>query len=429
MNIRVIIASLATLLCAGCINQTYFGESTGANITAFTIEGAMDTKIEPLIDWHDVGTVTVTVPMSFYLDTLKVTNAECSQLAHFDSDPMLLTDFSKPVELWVTAESGVRKKWVITVSQQKVEQVQLPFSLFDQWIPAYTPEGVQMQIDGQPAYWPGNGKDNSPWQSSVQGNFFGSSLGITEFSTLPMPEPKQVELIKADYARLRTINAGNAAKLQGTGMAAGGLFTGNFVFNASLVLGPNKQPRKMMNTGVPFYSKPIGVSFEVRYQAGAQIMDGGLKPISYPLQDSCDILFALQNRLGNPNQWVRVATAALRTPKIGTVSNDNSGFVPYEMDFVYGVPTAAQLAEKPYQKIGGSQGELFYYTFVKEGDKWKVSDQPVAEVYATDPDQTDVDHIIVMASSSTYGDLFKAAIGSTLDIRNIKLIYTKNAND
>lgn len=425
MSIRTLIAALALAIAnIGCVDATYFGESTQANITTFTIQGAMNTKIEPLVDWHDTGTIDVTVPTSFNLDSLKVTEVVCSQLAHFDIDPMLLTNFSKPVELWVTAENdNVRKKWIITVTAQKVEPVQLPFSDFKQWNPAYTPEGVQMQIQGQPAYWPGNGKDNSPWQSSVQGNFFGASLGILEFSAHPMPQPRMIEPIQAKYARIKTINAGAAAKLQGTGMAAGGLFTGVFVFHAPFVLGQNKQPRKMMNTGTPFYSKPKGVRFEVRYKAGDKIVDGKLNAISYPLQDSCDILFALQNRLGNPNQWVRVATAALRTPKMGDVNDDANGFVVYEMPFVYGAPTAEELTAKPYQKIGGAQGELFYYLFTKEGDAWKVSDLPVAEVYASEPDKTDVDHIIVMASSSTYGDLFKAAIGSTLDLRNITLIY------
>lgn len=419
-----IVGVAMAVLGTGCIDQTYFGESTQANITTFTIQGAMNTKIEPLINWSDVGTIDVTVPMSFNLDSLKVTEVVCSQLAHFDSDPMLLTNFSKPVELFVTAEnSSARKKWIITVSQQKVEPVQLPFSNFTQWAPAYTPEGVLMEIKGQPAYWPGNGKDNSPWQSTVQGNYFGQSVGITEFSSYPMPQPQTVGAVKSDYARLMTINAGPGAKLQGTGMAAGGIFTGSFVFEPSFVLGAEKQPRKMMNTGTPFYSKPKGVRFDVRYKAGDKMMDGKLNPISYPRQDSCDIQFALQNRLANPNQWVRVATAALRTPKIGHFNDEVSGFERYEMEFVYGTPTAAQIAAKPYQQLGGAQGELFSYTFVKTGTSWKVSDLPIAEVYAPDPDQTDVDHIVVMASSSAYGDLFKAAIGSTLDIKNIELIY------
>lgn len=427
MNIRTFfVGVLAAIGCAGCIDETYFGESTQANITTFSIEGAMSTKIEPLIDWRDVGTVTITVPESFNLDSLKVTEVVCSQLAHFDVDPMMLTNFLEPVELWLTAENQkARKKWLINVSQQKVEPIQLPFSNFTQWAPAYTPEGVQMQIKGQPAYWPGNGSDQSPWQTSAQGNFFGASVGITEFSSLPIPEPKELAAVKADYARLRTIFAGPGAKLQGTGMAAGGVFTGTFVFEPSHVMGSNKQPRKMMNAGVSFYSKPIGVRFDVRYKAGEQMVDGYLNPITSPQKDSCDILFALQNRLGNPNQWVRVATAALRTPKIGHF-DDDTGFIRYEMDFVYGAPTAEQLNDKPYQQIGGSQGELFYFTFVKEGTAWKVSDQPVDEVYAADPDQTAVDHILVMFSSSTYGDLFKAAIGSTLDVKNIELIYKKD---
>lgn len=427
MRTKIFLVALwAALGCVGCVDETYFGESSQANITAFSIEGAMSTKIEPLVDWRDVGTVTITVPMAFDPKGLKVTDAVCSQLAHFEVDPMGLTDFSQPVELFVQAEKKeARKRWIVTVNQQQVEQSQLPFSDFTQWAPAYKPGGVLMQIKDQPAYWPGNGSDESPWQTSAQGNDYGASVGIKEFSSVPIPQLKVVEPITADYARVHTIAAGKAAQGTGTGMAAGGIFTGIFAFEPTYVMLEDKQPRKMMNAGVPFYSRPIGVQFDVRYKGGAKMVDGKMNPISWPQRDSCDILFALQNRLGNSDQWVRVATASLRTPQIGHFDDETTGFVRHEMPFIYGRPTAEQIQAKPYEQLGGSLGELFFFSFVKQGDKWVPSEKPITEVYAEDPAAVDVDHIVVMFSSSAYGDLFKAAVGSTLDIKNVKLIYEK----
>ena len=426
MKIRLrtyILSVAAAFLAAGCIDKTYFGESTQANITTFTIEGQMTNKIEPLVDWHDVGTVEITVPQTFDLAGLQVTDAVCSQLAHFEGgDPMRLTDFSQPVELWVAAEqSGVRKKWIITVTRQKVEPVQIPFSSFKKWVPAYDLNGKMIEIKGQPGYWPGDGKTTSVWQTSIEGNVTAATLGGSGFSVVPFPTPSTAQALSADYARIQTLFAGGAAQTMGTGMAAGGLFNGIFVLDTKYVLA-EKAPRKMMNVGTPFYSKPKAVRFDVRYKGGDKVVDGFLKSTTFPAADSCDVMIALQNRSAVPGKWVRVATASLRAPKIGSFADD-AGFERYQMDFVYGKPSAAQLAEKPYQQIGGSNGELFFYTFAKVDGKWKPSDNPIEEVYADDPAAVDVDYIMVMFSSSAYGDVFRAAIGSMLDVRNLELIY------
>lgn len=412
----VLVAGLSS-----CVNESYFGESTVADIVKFTIQGEMSNKVEPLVDWRDVGTVNITVPSSFNLDSLKVVNAECSQLAHFEFSPDSMINFSQPVELWVVAErQSIKKRWIVTVSKQVVENAQLPFSDMMQWTPAINAKGVAVTIKTKVGYFPGNGVDYSPWNSTIEGNSV-ALAGMNDFSVYPNTEKQE-----AQYARLITHETTVGAAI-GSGVATGGLFTGQFLMDPGLVSGATKYPRKMINAGVPFYSKPISVQLDVRYKAGAQMVDGKLKPITpgsgKPTKDSCDILFALQNRLSDPNVYIRVATASFRVPAIGNLSDDEGGFVTVTLPMIYGAPTAAQIAEKPYQKIGGSSGELTFYKFTKNGDKWDISTNPVTERYAADPENTEVDNVVVMFSSSTYGDLFYAAVGSTLDVKNIKFIY------
>lgn len=416
---RFIYILFLVVVVSSCVNESYFGESRQANIIKFSIEGEVSNRIEPLIDWRDVGQVNIVVPESFDLAMLKVTNIECSQLAHFTTKPDTLTNFTKPIELYVVAEDqSVVKKWIVTVTQQQIEKEQLAFSSFTQWYDAKEPNGTLIQIKGKQAYFPGDGSSTSPWQTSAQGNAIALS-GLTDFSVFPNTNAKISE-----WARLVTLRTTSGA-LMGAGVAAGGLFTGEFVFDVKYVTS-ERAPRKMINIGVPFYSKPKSVKMEVRYKAGTSMVDGTLQPIKpgegKPTQDSCDIQVVLQNRLSDPNAWVRVATAALRTPKIGDLNSEN-GFEAVELPLIYGAPTAEQIAEKPYQRIGGSQGELQYYKFTKNGSVWEVSDKPVTEVYATDLETVTVDNIAVMISCSAYGDMFYAAEGSTLDIRNIELIY------
>ena len=148
-----------------------------------------------------------------------------------------------------------------------------------------------------------------------------------------------------------------------------------------------------------------------------------------PTKDSCDIYAILQNRKlkQSENQFVRVAIASYRTSEtIGDMADNNGGFVEMTIPFTYGQPTPAEIAAKPYMKIGGSRGELTFNRFTKNGDNMTI--EPVTEVYATDPENTEVDYIAVLFSSSAYGDSFWGAVnadgtGSTLDIKDFELVY------
>lgn len=423
----VVVILMATL--TQCIDETYFGESAKANIVKFTIDGELSNKIEPLVDYKDVGTVDITVPESFDLADLTVTTATCSQLAHYKTDPLKIKDFTNPVELYVISEKGLEKKWVITVTKAIIkEDEQLLFSSMKQWTTKNN-QGISVEMNKVPGMYPGDGIGVSPWNSTIQSNAYGGGY-FNSFSTFPY----ELKGGAGNVARIETIKTPlSIVQAMGMGLATGAMFTGEFVFNPAFVLNTPKAPRKMMNMGVTFHSKPKAVKFKMRYKPGAELTDGHGTPITdanaagRPTKDGCDIYFILQDRRSEAGKFIRVAAATYRTVRgesVGDINDDANGFVEMEVPFIYGQPTAADLAAKKYCGIGGENGEITFYNFTPKGDgTYEVSQNPVTEVYSQDPTTANVDTLIGLFSSSISGDSFLAAPGSTLDVRDVEFVY------
>jgi hypothetical protein len=259
---RKILPFLLMLIFSGCIDDTYFGLSKEANIILFDIEGQLSNKIEPMVDWKDVGEVTITVPTTYDLKKLKVTQATCSQLARFTVDPYTLTDFSTPVEIIVGAENtSIRKKWIVTVTNDGEISNQLAFSKMDRWAIAknslnkeiaYMENGVS-----KCAYVPGVSSAISPWQTPAEANAYSLS-GINTVTVGPRPT-----FALAEYSRIETIwvKSGQAAMAKAQ-VVTGALFTGSFQFNIKYapLIGTN-EPRKMVNIGTPFTFRPKSATF------------------------------------------------------------------------------------------------------------------------------------------------------------------------
>ncbi|MFA7081440.1 MAG: PCMD domain-containing protein [Bacteroidales bacterium] len=70
-------------------------------------------------------------------------------------------------------------------------------------------------------------------------------------------------------------------------------------------------------------------------------------------------------------------------------------------------------------KIGGKRGEVIFYKFKPNGQTYDITQ--AEEAYA--PTNSSVDNIIVLMSSSAYGDKFWGAPGSRLDIKDIEFVY------
>lgn len=423
---------LSSAVLAGCLDYGYFGLSNEANILAFELEGQQSNVIEQNGDWNEEGRITITVPDLYDLAALKVSKATCTQLARFNIDPYILTDFSQPVELRLTAEdTTIRKRWIITVLHDKASD-QLPFAKMNQWTPAIDSKGQPISYKegelSKSAYFPGNGTALSPWQSPAEANAFSLS-GINTLTTTPRPAATT-----AEYARIETIwvKSTQTEKAHAQ-IVTGALFTGKFFFSMTYApLIGTGEPRKMLQMGVPFYARPQAAVFQMRFQPGDVMRDGTGTPITAsnadgrPLKDSCEVYILLHNRQ-TADTYIRVASAQLRVGEpVGDMNNDASGFVEITIPFTYGRPDVATLAAKPYMKIGGCRGELTFYKFPVDKES-----QPVTEIYAENPDAVAVDHISILFSSSTYGDFFWGAVneaggkfrGSTLDIKDFRLTY------
>lgn len=434
---KYLFISIIAICTFGCISSDYFGLYQDANIIAFDIEGQQSNKIEPMADWRDTGVVNITVPTTLQMSNLKVTKATVAQLARFNKDPYAITDFTKNIVLTVTAEDTVIKKpWKVIVKYAEASD-QIPFSAFNEWTIAKNNDGKEISFKESGvtkyAYFPGKEGELSPWQTAAESNAL-SIAGINYITTSPQPSASA-----AQYAHIETIwKSKGAPALANAQIVTGTLFTGQFIFNLSYAPMPGGnpgEPRKMVNIGTPFYAKPKAIKFKMRYKAGDVMRDGKGQPITAsnadgrPTKDSCDIYAILQNRKlkQSENQFVRVAIASYRTSEtIGDMADNNGGFVEMTIPFTYGQPTPAEIAAKPYMKIGGSRGELTFNRFTKNGDNMTI--EPVTEVYATDPENTEVDYIAVLFSSSAYGDSFWGAVnadgtGSTLDIKDFELVY------
>ena len=411
-----------TFILSGCIKENYFGESDLANITTFKIKGQINNTIvtgEP----SDTGYVYVSISTTMNAADLVVEQAITSPLAKFESDPYVLTNFLDPVLIIVRAENDkITKPWLIVVSKGDAP-TQLSYSSFDQWYQTdwrYTPSGSTNPVY---AYFPGeNSSTYSPWQSPAQATRFASY-----FTTVPGPSESSPE-----YAEIST-STYNLGAVVNAGVIGGALFTGVFRFSTSHapVIGSDPNPRKMIDFGVPFYQRPKSVTFNMRYARGEQIVDGKLSPIypsdaeGRPCLDSCDVYFILQNRSLLPDNYIRIATAWLRTSdSIGTITSSTNGMVTMTLPFIYGEPTAAELAEKPYLKIGGTYGEVEFYKFtLVPGTTDEYTKTLMPEVYPTTVEQQEPDYIIVLFSSSAFGDRFWGAKGSRLDVNNVVFNY------
>ncbi len=421
-----------------CVEKDYFGELQEADVLTFEIDKQISCVIKPYVDYKDTGLVSVLMPAGTDLSDLKVNYITFSVLAHPSKDITAVTDFTEPVVLSVIAEDNfIQKVWKIEVACEDPEdpenpterQQQLEFASMTTWTNALDNNGSIIKLSsGELAYSPGDGTGVSPWSTTAEANAFSLSQ-INFFTTQPKPGYSN-----AQYARMETLEVDVPyMKNLGTAVVAGALFTGKFQFEVKYGM-PNNggpYPRKMLDFGTSFRSKPKSVTFKMRYAPGVNMKDGELNLIvpsateTRATKDSCDIYFILQNR--NGGDYIRVGAAWLRTSEtIGNINDDAGGFVEQTLEFVYGKPSAEQLRAKPYMKLGGTRGELTFYQF-----PLTATSVPVEERFAMDPDNTDVTHLIVMFSSSAYGDKFWAASnpagsltkGSTLDIKEVVFNY------
>jgi len=238
-------------------------------------------------------------------------------------------------------------------------QPQLDNSSFEDW---YT-ETVGFSTVEQP----GVDKASTIWGTANRGLALGGSSGNTT---------KQ-ERDNSNYAKLESVAAPALVRI-----AAATIFTGKFTDGFPSV----SDPRSNITLGTPFSARPLSFSFSYTYQPGANNQDGNGDPLSYG--DQCDIYLFLENREGS--QVKRVGTAWFRS---GTAVSEWS---------------------KENVKIK--------YGPLEASDPWYAYAQPAQGEAWGDGTET-VTHITILATSSFEGDFFNGAIGSTLELDDIELLY------
>ncbi len=238
-------------------------------------------------------------------------------------------------------------------------QPQLDNSSFEDW---YT-ETVGFSTVEQP----GVDKASTIWGTANRGLALGGAPGNTS---------KQVRL-NSNYAKMESVAAPALVRI-----AAATIFTGKFKDGFPSV----SDPRSNITLGTPFSARPLSFSFSYTYQPGASNEDGNGNPLSYG--DQCDIYLFLENREGS--EVKRVGTAWFRS---GTA-----------------------VLEWSKENVAIKYGPLEAF------DPWYAYAQPAQGEAWGDGTET-VTHITILATSSFEGDFFNGAIGSTLELDDIELVY------
>ena len=238
-------------------------------------------------------------------------------------------------------------------------QPQLDNSSFEDW---YT-ESVGFSTIEQP----GVDKASTIWGTANAGLALGGSSGNTS---------KQ-ERDNSNYAKMESVAAPALVRI-----AAATIFIGKFTDGFPSI----NDPKSNITLGTPFSARPLSFSFSYTYQPGPNNEDENGAPLSYG--DQCDIYLFLENREGS--EVKRVGTAWFRN--------------------------GLSVLEWSRENVAIKYGPLV------ASDPWYAYAQPPQGQVWGDGTET-VTHITILATSSFEGDFFKGAIGSTLELDDIELLY------
>ena len=238
-------------------------------------------------------------------------------------------------------------------------QPQLDNSSFEDW---YS-EKVAFSTVEQP----GLDKASTIWGTANRGLALGGASGNTS----------RQERDNSNYAKMESVAAPALVRL-----AAATIFIGKFTDGFPSV----SNPRSNIMLGTPFAARPLSFSFSYTYQPGPDNEDANGKPLSYGEQ--CDIYLFLETRAGS--EVKRVGTAWFRS----------------------GTSVLEWTRQNVPIKYGPLEASDPWYTYAQplEGEVWGDGSEAVT-------------HITILATSSFEGDFFKGAIGSTLELDDIELVY------
>ena len=306
--------------------------------------------------------VTVEMPPGISLDNITIRSISVSSFANPELKQGDTIDLNADVPFSITAEDGSTTQWTIR-AEVAAANPQLTNSDFNLW---YQANGGYFE--------PGEAADNTIWGTGNPGT---TLLGL--YATNPLERETNDDFA----AKMETLDNGRLPASLGFPISAGTVYTGKFL--------PDKidptNPRAAIDFGTPFAGRPAAFEIEYSYIPGPENKDknGNL----LPFDDNCDIYALLEVRQGDDVR--RLATAWFRSDQV------QEGFARLTVNFTYG-------------ELDNS-----FPDFMKPPDGKYVSPDSASFILPS--------HITFVASSSYNGDNFAGAVGSTLLVDNLQLIY------
>lgn len=305
--------------------------------------------------------VQVEIPAGVDLTSISVQKLELSSFATANIQVGDILDLNTPQQVTVTAENGSNYKWTITAFIASATP-QLANGDLNQWYQT-----------SSNFYEPGEDASTTIWGTGNPGTKI-----LNKIATVPY------DLGSGNLAaQMTTLDNGSLAGAFGAPIAAGSLFTGFFDPDK---LDPS-DPEAAIDFGTSFSGRPVKLRFKYQYQKGDENKDKDGNLLIYP--DALDIYALLEVRLGGDIK--RLATAWFRS------SDDQSELITQEVEFNYGELDAS------------------FPNYMKPTDHGYVSPDSASFVLPT--------HITFVASSSYDGANFAGAIGSTLIVDDIEMVY------
>ncbi len=305
--------------------------------------------------------VEVEIPGGIDLSSITIQTLTLSSFATSDKQVGDILDLNDPKQINVTAEDGSISTWTI-----------------EAFVASATPQLSNGDLNlwyktASDYYEPGENASNTIWGTGNQGTQI-----LNKLATIP-----------EDFgggnlaAKMITLDNGKLAGTFGAPIAAGSIFTG--VFNPDKI--NPADPEAAIEFGTPFPGRPAKLRFKYQYEPGEQNKDKSGNVLDYP--DMLDIYALLEVRLGTKTE--RLGTAWFRSSDVVAALTEK------EVTFAYG------------------ELDSTFPDYMKPKDHGYVSADSATFVLPT--------HITFVASSSFDGANFAGAIGSTLIVDDVEMVY------
>lgn len=305
--------------------------------------------------------IEIEIPGGVDLATITIQSLELSSFASSNKKVGDMLDLNEPAEIQIVAEDGSIYNWTIS---SFIASVTPQIDNYDLNLWYKTASGY---------YEPGNDANSTVWGTGNPGTQI-----LNKLATTPN------DLGNENYAaKMETLDNGTLAGTFGAPISAGSIFTGKF---DSDKIDPSN-PQAAIDFGIPFVGRPAKLRLKYKFLPGAVNKDKQGNVLSY--SDMLDIYALLEVRFSGNSQ--RLGTAWLRS------SETQADLNTVEIPFTYG-----ELDES-------------FPNYMKPVDDLYVSADSAQFVLPT--------HITFVASSSFDGANFAGAIGSTLVIDDIEMVY------